>query len=170
MSKKEEIISIDLDEDKKEEPKREIEIKAGDLYIRVKEDVARIEEAIRILEAFVTKLQERPKKESVEQPTIPVEVPKEEEKGRDILKEAEEEIKKTQDFLDKAEKKEEKIVTEATKENETVLNEGQTYERCPKCNGKLKKKKVQQFQDGLVQEIKCKNRKCGWSHIYKIAI
>ena len=150
MTKKDEIISIDLDEEEeKKVKKQEIEIKAGDLFIHVPADRSRIGEAIEVLRAFEEKIS-RPAK----------------------LKEIEKEIQETKQFLENTEKKEKEIEEkiEPKREEETILNEGKRYIKCPVCSGKLKKKKIQQFEDGFVQEIRCKNRKCKWRHIYKIAI
>lgn len=142
MSKKtDEIISIDLNEKKKEEVKKEIiEIKAGDeLYIQIS-NRKRIREAIEVLKDF----------EMIEEEPKPIIQTKETPSLADIPKE--------------------KLTENLQKSNEVILNKGQRFERCPLCSSKLKRKKIQQFEDGLLQEIVCKNRKCGWRTTYKIAV
>jgi len=172
------LVSIDLDlekekaikkqqeKQKEKERQQEIEIKAGDLYIKIPLDRSRIREAIKILEAFEFKLPEET--------------------------EIEEDIQATKQFIADTEKKQEQIEQklnmpqpsmpiqtpptmpqpqqplEPVREDKTILDKHKIYDKCPMCNGKIKKKRIDVAQDGFRQVIVCKNRKCGWRHEYLI--
>lgn len=168
-----EIISIDLDEEKqKEEKQQQIEITAGDMYIRIPADRSRIKEAIAFLQVFEQKLPQ-PEKQFL-QPTLP---------------QINQDIQNTKQFLTETEQQQAKIMQKLgisnqsmptqtpsfpqqtiPQENTTILDQHPTFERCPKCSGKIKKKKIQMASDGFLQRVVCKNRRCHWEHIYKIKL
>lgn len=162
-------------EEKKSDEKDFIRIESEDLNIRIRRNQVRIQEAINLLKTFqekyegnldeTTKIEEPDEDEGSiieidsgyseeETPQLP-KLPK--------LPRIKEEIKQPiqQPQQRPQQEGDEEIVS---------LNEGKSYKKCPVCSSKIKRKKVQQFDDGLRQEIFCKNKRCGWKKIYKIAI
>lgn len=173
------IISIDLDEEKaKEEKQQQIEITAGDMYMRIPADRSRIKEAIAFLQVFEQQLPRQAQllhPTLVQQPILPT------------LPEINREIQNTKQFLAETEQQQAQIEQKLNlpnqpmsiqtpsfpqqtipQEDTTILDQHKTYERCPKCSGKLKKKKIEMGSDGMKQTIVCKNRRCRWSHTYLI--
>lgn len=147
MTKKnEEIISIDLDEEReknkpKPEEKNDIEIKSKDTYIKIPNSNERIEEVIKVLRALQ-------KEQTTGEPKQQTEQKQETEKTEE--KPQEQEIKQEGET--------------------TILNKHEVFTKCPLCNGKIKKKKIQMASDGLRQVVVCKNRRCSWKHEYLIAL
>jgi hypothetical protein len=163
------LISIDLDEEKeKKVKKQELEIKAGDLYIKIPADRSRIRECIAFLEVFEQQLEEP---EVILRP-----------RERPTLTEINNEIQDTRQFLEDTQNQQRQIeqrlnlpnlnmpMQPATQENVTLLDKHPTFDKCPLCSSRIKKKKIEVASDGFMQKIRCKNRKCNWEHIYKIKL
>jgi hypothetical protein len=160
-----EIISIDLDEEKPKQPKtKELEIKAGDLYIKIPADRSRIREAIEFLQVFERQL--NPAEKVITGQKI----------GYPLLTKIEDELTTTKQFLEDTRQQQNKIEQkiampeQAQEENETLLDKHPVFTKCPKCSGKIKKKKIEVVADGFIQKIVCKNRHCKWSYTYKIVM
>jgi len=125
-----------------------IEIIAEGLYIKVPREQAKITQALNILKSFQAQAEKR--------------------QGTELtLKEAED-IANTE-YQKSAERGEELPEPPLQEQNVITLNP-ERYTICPLCSGKLKKGKVKQDGNSLIQTIKCKNRKCSFFREYIINI
>jgi hypothetical protein len=138
------------------EQKECIEIKTDTLFIKIPKDEKTIQETINILNTFITKLspQEEHRKPIAIEPQEIYEEPVRPQQSIGIRRQPQAETEDEQAFLKSSE-----IV---------AVNPQDRFDKCPICNGKVVREKVQQLDDVITQVIRCKNRHCNFQRKYVI--
>lgn len=145
-------------EEEKQEETNLIEIKIEELHLKVPRNEKKILEAIKVLQTFLTTIEEDRKAEVEVEEVEKVEKPQ-------ILEPKKPEITKIEAIDNKQLVDEDmNIPTE-----EIIAVNPKKFKICPKCGGKLKREKVKQHDDALTQVVRCKDKKCGFVRKYVIS-